>query len=242
MQNRDRGRAGRITLTVMLLTAWLAVTVAGTLRFIRSRRNVLPTVDSFSQISDPVENTNPAVPVVLGYIPEEARAVKGAQLPDYIGQWSGEFHFRKFEGFENMPDLPDGYAEMVERMLAEASPVSLEIEDDGEWSLYIDCEMGVRMSSGDLRDNPDAYREDEEIPELSQDSTEPEITFITGDGYYIYVEMSDSGRKGHVLHQGTLCEDNESRLIAGEFEVALTMQGADVIMGGDFVVRPAGEE
>ncbi|NLA87825.1 MAG: hypothetical protein GX847_11220, partial [Clostridiales bacterium] len=84
----------------------------------------------------------------------QANVKKDATLREIAGIWTGEMQFTRMEGFENMPaeQLPANIEEIIAEILSKPAGMELEIEEDGNWYLDVDIEMGMMIGSNDFDD------------------------------------------------------------------------------------------
>ena len=164
-------------------------------------------------------------------IPDGASPVEGANVLDLVGKYEGEIQITKLEGMEKMPGAEehmDMIKERVETALSAPSPCTLEIEDDGRWTIGLGLFEGMEMSSHDLADK-------------DEDPTAYDLFYLNSGSYDIIKSQSkaDEGDNttGSLEHAGVYCEKDGENLIAGFVDFELNKGGAKIHMRGDFVVN-----
>ncbi|WP_130838174.1 hypothetical protein [Lachnoclostridium sp. Marseille-P6806] len=165
-------------------------------------------------------------------LPDGATAVADAVPSELVGEWEGEFLFKEFSGYEDMPGAPADISERLDRLLSEAVPFSVEMGDEGDWSFWIKAEMGTSMSSDDLMN----FRGDD--GEIMASESSPLITELSGGSFRIDQTMEEGGNSGEVLFSGTLCRDASGELLAGQVSVSMSSAGQSVSMCGEYTARP----
>lgn len=169
-------------------------------------------------------------------LPDGASAVADAVPADIEGDWEGEFLFKEFSGYEDMPGAPENIGEILDRLLSESVPFSLYIGGEGDWDFQIKAEMGTSMSSNDLMH---LRGEDGEIMAAK---SSPLITELSGGSFRIDQTMEEGGNSGAILFSGTLCRDASGELLAGQVSVSMSSAGQSVLMRGEYTARPVPAE
>ena len=167
-------------------------------------------------------------------IPAGASVVTDASFYQLVNEWKGEILLTEMDGFEQIDGIPSNFSDIKKEALSAPIPCTLEIEEDGDWSLDIDLMSGMRMRGRDFRI---------EEPK-SQEEAEAHLIRSVSDGTFVvdlHMEDEKEDAAGSIMNRGTLCEDGEGKLIAGRFEVTFDLAGKLVSFAGNYTVRPENE-
>ena len=171
-------------------------------------------------------------------VPAGAEVKTDAMLTDLIGDYKGEIQMTKIEGYEDIPGLPDNFADIKKEALSGPKNCTLRIREDGGWDIIWTL-VGIMDFDTNDYDNPEEFTP-AEIDALM-------ITTLSNGMYHAKIDKSFEDEKsggGHVKmdHIGAYCVNGDDRMIAGNFAVNMTMGDADVKLEGDFLVHKETED
>lgn len=172
-------------------------------------------------------------------IPAGYQIKSDAGLSDLIGEYEGEIQLTVMDGFEKMKGVPADFADEKARLLCEPIDCSLEVEEDGHWTIEWPI-MGHDMTFSS-RD----YDDPEEL--TAAEIAALKITKISGGAYQAKLDLQQEEKtesRGHASldHRGAYCTDGSDRIVAGNIWVRLSGNGMDVTLQGDFTVHKLTED
>lgn len=172
-------------------------------------------------------------------IPAGYQIKSDAGLSDLIGEYEGEIQLTVMDGFEKMKGVPADFADEKARLLREPIDCSLEVEEDGHWTIEWPI-MGHDMTFSS-RD----YDDPEEL--TAAEIAALKITKISGGAYQAKLDLQQEEKtesRGHASldHRGAYCTDGSDRIVAGNIWVRLSGNGMDVTLQGDFTVHKLTED
>lgn len=171
-------------------------------------------------------------------IPEGATIKTDAEFVELIGEYEGEIQMTTVSGFEGIDGAPSNILELEKQVLDAPIPCTLEIEDDGQWSIKWNFIGNMNFESRD-------YDDPEEVTpaQISALMVSRPINGV----YHMSFDMEGDDDKGgtatmKMSHTGAYCTNGTDRLIAGNHMMSATMYGAQINIQGDFVVHKTTED
>ncbi|MCR5486955.1 MAG: zinc ribbon domain-containing protein [Lachnospiraceae bacterium] len=172
-------------------------------------------------------------------IPGGAEPVVDSGLGELAGEYEGEIRITSLKGVENLPQA-EGH-ELEARALARLATArpngcSLEIEEDGNWTLGIDLFDRLELGSRDFGSAEETAK----------------IHLVKDGAYEVRIEQDDQmdmggdgarDTHGVVKHTGVYCEKEGRKLIAGLIDVSLDAGGGvSLHVTGNFTVEKTSGE
>ncbi|WP_036612399.1 zinc-ribbon domain-containing protein [Oribacterium sp. P6A1] len=172
-------------------------------------------------------------------LPDGVKVKTDATLMDLVGEYKGEIQMTRMDGYEEMDDIPEEGKKAMLDTLDGPIDCELEITEDGQWSIeWPIMDSSMEFASDDYDDPRDFTESEIEAMHISG---------IDNGVYHAKIEKEgeiDDGSTGRMTlhHIGAYCTDGSERLIAGNFYANIVMQGMDVTIEGDFVVKKTTED
>lgn len=152
---------------------------------------------------------------------------KDAVLSEIAGKWAGEMQLIRMDGYDSLPpdERPENFKEIISQALATPAPMTLEIEDDGNWDIDVDLMEGIRMGSNEY-DRERFPVSPLLIPALKEGSFD--VTHgDTEDGAAMQIKLS-----------GVVTQESEGLSIQGIFMLSMKRGNIDAVMEGRYIISP----
>lgn len=162
-------------------------------------------------------------------LPSQLNIKEDAILQDLAGKWVGQMNFTKMEGYDTIPkeELPPDFDHLVAQALSTPTPATFEVDEEGNWELYIDLVEGMLLDSDDY--------DYEEYP------TSPlQIKALNKGSFLIDVEDSEDEANTHIYLSGNIVQGEGSLQIHGSFMVSLKMGETHILQEASYVLNPGG--
>lgn len=161
-------------------------------------------------------------------LPDVQNVKTDATLAEIVGDWTGEMQFVRMDGYDTLPadELPPDFKEQIAQAMAEPSPVAIEIEDDGNWSLDVDIIQGMQMGSRDYKD--------------FSNNGNPNIIQALQEGCFeVDIDGTEDGATMQLNFSGVVSKMDDGLAIQGVFMLAVKRGDIDAVMEGYYLVRPS---
>ena len=152
---------------------------------------------------------------------------KEATLSEIAGNWKGEMQLIRMDGYDSLPadELPPNFKEIIAQAMATPAPMTLEIEDDGNWEIDVAIIEGIRMGSNEYDRN--------------RFQVSPLLISALKEGRFEVVHNDTAeGAAMQIRLSGTVTEESNGLAIQGVFMLSMKRGKTDAVMEGRYIINP----